>query len=70
MKAGALLLNLCDLNRFPQSGSDLPARGGIVTASALISSYATRTSPVLCGKWIRKSVNAPPRRHRQMSQSE
>ena len=41
----------------------MPERGGIVThASVLtVSSYATRTSPVLRGKWILDNLlNAPP----------
>ena len=43
--------------------SDRPERGGIVThASVLtISSYATRTSPVLRGRWILENIlNSPP----------
>ena len=38
-------------------------RGGVVTQAAVltVSSYATRTSPVLRGKWIlEKILNAPP----------
>jgi Protein of unknown function (DUF1588)/Protein of unknown function (DUF1585) len=38
-------------------------RGGIVTQASIltISSYATRTSPVLRGKWILETIlNAPP----------
>ncbi|HEU4387431.1 MAG TPA: DUF1592 domain-containing protein [Blastocatellia bacterium] len=43
--------------------TDRPERGGIVThASVLtISSYATRTSPVLRGRWILENIlNSPP----------
>lgn len=42
---------------------DLPQRGGILTQASVltVSSYATRTSPVLRGKWILENIlNAPP----------
>jgi hypothetical protein len=42
--------------------SGLPRRGVVTQASVLtVSSYATRTSPVLRGKWILENLlNAPP----------
>lgn len=42
---------------------DLSRRGGILTQASVltVSSYATRTSPVLRGKWILENIlNAPP----------
>jgi hypothetical protein len=43
--------------------SDRPERGGVLTQASVltVSSYATRTSPVLRGKWILENfLNAPP----------
>ncbi|NDD65183.1 MAG: DUF1592 domain-containing protein, partial [Acidobacteria bacterium] len=42
---------------------DLTRRGGLLTQASVltVSSYATRTSPVLRGKWILENIlNAPP----------
>jgi hypothetical protein len=42
---------------------DDPHRGGVLTQASVltVSSYATRTSPVLRGKWILENIlNAPP----------
>ena len=49
-----------EFRRVPTSGT---ARGGVLTQASVltVSSYATRTSPVLRGKWILENVlNAPP----------
>jgi hypothetical protein len=46
----------------PAEGS-CRSRGGILTQASVltVSSYATRTSPVLRGKWILENIlNAPP----------
>ena len=43
--------------------TNTPERGGILTQASVltVSSYATRTSPVLRGKWILENIlNAPP----------
>ncbi|MBI1764766.1 MAG: DUF1592 domain-containing protein [Acidobacteria bacterium] len=43
--------------------ADKPERGGILTQASVltVSSYTTRTSPVLRGKWILENIlNAPP----------
>jgi hypothetical protein len=43
--------------------SNFPERGGVLGQASIltISSYATRTSPVLRGKWILENIlNAPP----------
>src|SRR5262249_10260214 len=43
--------------------SQNPERGGILSQASvlIVSSYATRTSPVLRGKWILENIlNAPP----------
>jgi mono/diheme cytochrome c family protein len=50
-----------DFRRVDLTGN--PERGGILTQASVltVSSYATRTSPVLRGKWILENVlNAPP----------
>ena len=48
----------------PARGADQgPERGGILTQASvlMVTSYPTRTSPVLRGKWILESIlNAPP----------
>ncbi len=43
--------------------SDTPARGGVLTQASVltVSSYATRTSPVLRGRWVLDNLlDAPP----------
>jgi hypothetical protein len=43
--------------------SGMPERGGVITQASVltVSSYATRTSPVLRGKWILENIlNDPP----------
>ena len=47
----------------PRGDRPAPTRGGVLTQASVltVSSYATRTSPVLRGKWILENVlNAPP----------
>ncbi len=43
--------------------TDVPGRGGVITQASVltVSSYATRTSPVLRGKWVLENIlNDPP----------
>jgi mono/diheme cytochrome c family protein len=43
--------------------SNVPERGGVITQASVltVSSYATRTSPVLRGKWVLENIlNDPP----------
>ena len=43
--------------------TDIPERGGVITQASVltVSSYATRTSPVLRGKWVLENIlNDPP----------
>jgi mono/diheme cytochrome c family protein len=43
--------------------TDVPERGGVITQASVltVSSYATRTSPVLRGKWVLENIlNDPP----------